>query len=133
MAEYDLICDICSRMLDPQEGIVSWTGDGEERGFALTHPACVPAENDQRLETRRLASPNEYLAFVTARLGRTLPDPRPLAAIVWALAPLVLRHDSASEMDAMRAASFGQRLGVKPGTSPGARSAQHPRDVEAGK
>ena len=35
-------------------------------------------------------------------------------AIVWALAPFVMRHDNPAEMDTMRAASFGARPGVKP-------------------
>jgi hypothetical protein len=31
-----------------------------------------------------------------------------------------MRHDNVGEMDALRAASFGQRVGVKPGSQDGA-------------
>ncbi len=37
-------------------------------------------------------------------------------AIVWGLAPFVMRPDNTAEMDSLRAASFGERPGVKPGT-----------------
>jgi len=59
------------------------------------------------------------VAFATERFGRTIVDPEPLRAIVWAIAPFVVRHDNPTEMDSMRAASFGQRLGIKPGTTDG--------------
>jgi hypothetical protein len=131
MAEYDLVCDSCGKALDPSDGVVSWTRDADrERGFALTHAACVPGEANERVETRRLVWPNEYLRFVTDRFGRAVADPAPLGAIVWALAPFVLRHDNPVEMDSMRAASFGQRLGVRPG-EPG--QPAHAREVESGK
>jgi hypothetical protein len=115
MSEYDLVCDACGRALEPPEAIVSWTSDGAvESAFAISHAACVAPEANTTVEARRLVSPNEYLAFVTDRLGRTINEPEPLRAIAWALAPFVMRHDNPSEMDSMRAASFGQRLGVRP-------------------
>jgi hypothetical protein len=78
--------------------------------------------------------PNEYLAFASARFGKRIADTEPLRAIVWALAPFVMRHDNPVEMDSMRAASFGQRLGVKPGEAPPA-AAPHapPPETDAGK
>jgi hypothetical protein len=59
--------------------------------------------------------PNEFLGFVSERFGREIAEPEPLRAIVWALAPFVVRHDNPAEMDILRAASFGARPGVKPG------------------
>ncbi|HUG56243.1 MAG TPA: hypothetical protein VMJ92_04120 [Candidatus Limnocylindrales bacterium] len=121
MSEYDLVCDACARGMHPDDALVSWRADGDtDLAFALTHPACAPAEASERAEVRRLVWPNEYLAFVTARFGRRVADADGLAAIVWALAPFVMRHDNPSEMDAMRAASFGERPGVKPGSAPAA-------------
>ena len=43
------------------------------------------------------------------------------AGIIAALAPFVMRHDNAAEVDGIRAASFGAIPGVKPGTEAGAR------------
>lgn len=121
MAEYDLICDDCGETADPATAVVSWTSDDAgERGFALTHAHHVPKANTQRTDVRRLVWPNEYLRFATERFGRAIADPEPLRAIVWAIAPFVMRHDNPTEMDSMRAASFGQRMGVKPGTTDGA-------------
>lgn len=117
MSEYDLVCDTCAKPLDPADGVVSWTTDGTaERGFVLGHTACVPAAATDRLELRRLVLPNELLGFVSERFGRQIADPEPLRAIVWALAPFVMRHDNPAEMDVLRAASFGARPGVKPGS-----------------
>ena len=116
MSEYDLVCDTCRKPLEPGDAARSWSADGDaEHDFTLGHAACVPAGATSRLEVRRLVGPNEFLAFVTERFGRQIADPEPLRAIVWALAPFVVRHDNASEMDVLRAASFGARPGVKPG------------------
>src|SRR5439155_26902862 len=107
--------------------------EGAETGFALTHAAHVPTAATERLEARKLVWPNEYLRFVSARLGMRIADPEPLRAIVWALAPFVMRHDNAAEMDGMRAASFGAVPGVKPGTQPTKPLAPPREEVEAGK
>lgn len=121
MAEYDLVCDTCGRACDPAAAMVSWTDDARgERAFALTHADHVPGTATERIEVRRLVWPNEYLHFLTARFGRAIADPESLRTIAWGLAPFVMRHDNPTEMDSMRAASFGQRLGVKPGTTDGA-------------
>lgn len=121
MAEYDLVCDTCGKPCDPAGAVVSWTDDTEgERAFALTHAEHVSATATQRVDVRRLVWPNEYLHFLTARFGRNIADPESLRTIAWGLAPFVMRHDNATEMDSMRAASFGERLGVKPGTTDGA-------------
>jgi hypothetical protein len=135
VAEYDLVCDACTEPCEPMEAIVSWTArDGTESDFRLTHAAHVPAGVTERAEVRKLTWPNEYLAFVSARLGKHIAEPEPLRAIVWALAPFVMRHDNAAEMDGMRAASFGAIPGVKPGTEASApRPAQQKEEVEAGK
>lgn len=119
MSEYDLVCDACAKPLDPADGVLSWTADGgTDRDFTLGHTACVPADASDRIELRRLILPNEFLGFVAARFGRQIADPEPLRAIVWALAPFVMRHDNLAEMDVLRAASFGARPGVKPGSDP---------------
>ncbi|MGH2377827.1 MAG: hypothetical protein ACRDGT_05070 [Candidatus Limnocylindria bacterium] len=116
MAEYDLMCDSCGEALETSDAVVSWTSEGDrEHGFALTHTAHAGGGATERLEVRQLVWPNVYLTFVSDRLGRRIEDPEPLRAILWALAPFVMRHDNPTEMDSMRAASFGQRLGVKPG------------------
>lgn len=137
VSEYVLVCDRCGQGVEPADAVVSWTASGEsDTAFALTHAACVPASATDRMEVRRLVGPNEYLSFVTGRLGRVISDPAPLRDIVWALAPFVLRPDSGAEMDTLRAASFGARPGVKPGTESavaavGPRSPGH--DMESGK
>ena len=138
VAEYDLICDVCGQTVEPALAVVSWTADGRgDTGFALTHLEHVPATATDRAEVRRLVWPNEFLRFLTDRLGRTITDPEPLRAIAWALAPFVMRHDSVTEMDGLRAASFGQRPGVKPGTNDGAvvtgGTPTKKSEVEAGK
>lgn len=116
MAEYDLVCDACHEPLRVEDGVVAWTAaDGVERGFALAHAGHAPPDANERAEVRQLVWPNVYLTFVSDRLGKRIADPEPLRAILWALAPFVMRHDNPAEMDSMRAASFGQRLGVKPG------------------
>ena len=126
MTEYDLVCDWCGEALEVEDAVVSWTaGDSGERGFALTHAGHAPAEATERTEGRQLVWPSGYLRFVSERLGHPVADPEPLRAILWALAPFVMRHDNPTEMDSMRAASFGQRLGVKPG--------KVPSDTHAGK
>jgi len=136
VSEYDLVCDQCGASCDPMEAIVSWRSqDGAESSFAITHPAHAPPEANERVEVRRLVWPNEYLTFVSARLGRRIAEPEPLRAIVWALAPFVMRHDNAAEMDGMRAASFGAIPGVKPGSEAQQRGPVQPakEEVEAGK
>ena len=116
MSEYDLVCDVCRKPLEPADAMVSWTLEGtSERGFALGHTACVPQGATARIEVRRLVLPNEFLGFVSERFGRQIAEPEPLRAIVWAHAPFVVRHDNPAEMDILRAASFGARPGVKPG------------------
>lgn len=117
-----------------EDAIVSWTvRGGEELAFALTHPAHVPAGATERTEARQLLWPNGYLRFVSERLGRAIGDPEPLRAILWALAPFVMRHDNPAEMDSMRAASFGARLGVKPGTQPAGIAPAGREEHEGGK
>ncbi len=134
MPEYDLVCDACGAPCAPTDAVVSWRSqDGAESGFALTHEGPVPAENGEREEVRRLIWPNEYLAFLAARFGKRIAEPEPLRAIAWALAPFVMRHDNAAEMDGMRAASFGAVPGVKPGTQPTKPLAPPREEVEAGK
>jgi len=117
------------------DAVVSWTSrDGTESAFALTHVAHVPSGATDRVEVRKLVWPNGYLAFVGARLGMRIADPEALRAIVWALAPFVMRHDNAAEMDGIRAASFGAIPGVKPGTEATApKPAPAKEEVEAGK
>ncbi len=135
MSEYDLVCDACGKSCEPMDAVVSWNAkDGSESGFALTHAAHVPAGASERIEVRKLVWPNEFLRFVSARLGMTIAEPEPLRAIVWALAPFVMRHDNPAEMDGMRAASFGAIPGVKPGTEATARPPTPAKEeVEAGK
>ncbi|MBI2324162.1 MAG: hypothetical protein HYU87_04270 [Chloroflexi bacterium] len=134
MAEYDLVCDVCREALSAADALISWTTEGQlERGFALTHTAHVPAGATDRFDGRMVTSPNGYLRFVSERLGHRVDDPEPLRAILWALAPYVVRPDNPAEMDAMRAASFGARLGVKPGTQPSALAAGAQEKHEAGK
>ena len=133
MAEYDLVCDACGAACQPDGAVVSWRSDAAgERDFALTHAGHVPDGATDRIEVSRLLGPNEYLRFVSDRLGRAIANPDPLRAIIWALAPFVLRHDSPAEMDTMRAASFGERPGVKPGTRGGG-PVPAAREQEAGK
>ena len=134
MAEYDLVCDACGRPLEAEDALVAWTTrDGGESGFALAHTAHVPAGSTDRVEVRHLVAPNGYLRFVGERLGRRIDDPEPLRAILWALAPHVMRHDNAAEMDSMRAASFGAMVGVKPGSKPSALAAGAEARHEGGK
>jgi hypothetical protein len=135
MSEYDLVCDACGKSCEPMDAVVSWNAkDGSESGFALTHAAHVPAGASERVEVRKLVWPNEFLRFVSARLGMKIAEPEPLRAIVWALAPFVMRHDNPAEMDGMRAASFGAIPGVKPGTEATApKPAPAKEEVEAGK
>src|SRR5712691_9746314 len=137
MAEYDLVCDACGAICDPLEALVSWTASADtETAFALTHAAHLPKGATERVEVRTLIWPNEYLRFVSARLGKRITDPEPLRAILAGLAPFVMRHDNPAEMDGMRAASFGAIPGVKPGTEATARAtgpAKPREEVEAGK
>lgn len=133
MAEYDLVCDACREPLSAEDGLISWTtAGGAERGFALTHAGHVPAEATVRVEARSVVSPTGYVRFVSDRLGRRIDDAEPLRAILWALAPFVMRPDNATEMDSMRAASFGARVGVKPGTQ-AASTASPEKQQEGGK
>jgi hypothetical protein len=131
MPEYDLVCDVCGRPLDPHDATISWSVDGEvERGFALTHTAHVPASATKRAEVRQVVWPNGYLFFFSERIGKRVEDADALRAILSALAPFVMRPDTGAEMDGLRAASFGQRPGVKPGTQPSAlaEAAQEPHE-----
>lgn len=121
MSEYDLVCDVCAIAVEPRDAVVTWVTDGQgERDFTLAHLACARPGATQRKEVRHLIAPNTFLEFVTERFGKTKGDPEPLRTIVWALAPFVMRHDNPSEMDALRAASFGAEPGVKFGTVAGA-------------
>ena len=130
MSEYDLVCDVCGKIVEPRDAVVTWVSDGQgEHDFTLAHIACAPPGATQRQEVKLLVAPNTFLTFVTDRFGRTNPDPEPLRSIVWALAPFVMRHDNPSEMDQMRAASFGAEPGVKPGA---AGAAGGPRKDEGG-
>ena len=118
MSEYDLICDVCARSIEPRDAVVTWIADGRgEHDFTLAHLACAPPGATDRTEVKLLVSPNTFLAFVTDRFGKPNPDPEPLRTIVWALAPFVMRHDNPAEMDSLRAASFGAEPGVKPGAA----------------
>ncbi len=121
MSEYDLVCDVCGKTVEPRDAVVTWITDGRgEHDFTLAHIACAPPGATDRQEVKLLVGPNTFLTFVTDRLGKVDPDPEPLRSIVWALAPFVMRHDNPSEMDLMRAASFGAEPGVKPGAAIGA-------------
>ena len=116
MSEYDLICDVCARSIEPRDAVVTWIADDRgEHDFTLAHLACAPPGATERTEVKLLVAPNTFLAFVTERFGKANPDPEPLRTIVWALAPFVMRHDNPAEMDSLRAASFGAEPGVKPG------------------
>src|SRR5437899_12991622 len=97
VAEYDLVCDSCSQTCDPLDAVVTWKVEGaSESGFALTHAAHAPTSGPSRIEVRRLIWPNEFLAFVNARLGKRIADPEPPPAIVATLAPLLIRpHNDA--------------------------------------
>lgn len=120
MSEYDLICDVCAVAVEPRDAVVTWVSDGQgEHDFTLAHVACAPPAATQRREVKLLVAPNTFLQFVSDRLGKANADPEPLRTIVWALAPFVMRHDNPSEMDALRAASFGAEPGVKFGATPG--------------
>ncbi len=116
MSEYDLVCDICGITVEPRDAVVTWVADARgEHDFALAHLACAPAGATDRREVKLLVGPNAFLEFTTERFGKTNPDPEALRSIVWALAPFVMRHDNAAEMDLLRAKSFGAEPGVKPG------------------
>lgn len=141
MSEYELVCDACGTVLRPEEGVVSWREDPAARsegGFALTHVACAPRDANARREARALVWPNGYLAFFGERFARlsegwSLADGSSLEALLHALAPFVMRHDSAGEMDAWRAASFGARPGVKPGEEGRAVVIKPGKEEEGGK
>ena len=133
MSEYDLVCDVCAIAVEPRDAVVTWVTDGRgEHDFTLAHIACAPAGATQRKEVRHLIAPNTFLEFVTERFGKAQPAPEPLRTIVWALAPFVMRHDNPSEMDSLRAASFGAEPGVKFGAAPAGSPATAPKD-EGGK
>ncbi len=131
MAEYDLVCDVCGETLAPPEAMLSWHEDAAtktESRFVLSHDRDAPAESNARREGRVLAWPNGYLAFFAERFARVgagwRTDTATLESLLQALAPFVMRPDTGSEMDSMRAASFGQRPGIKPSAE---------KAVEAGK
>ena len=133
MSEYDLICDVCAIAVEPRDAVVTWVTDGRgEHDFTLAHVACAPPGATHRKEVKLLVAPNTFLEFVGARFGTANPDPEPLRTIVWALAPFVMRHDNPSEMDSLRAASFGAEPGVKFGTAAAAGTATKAKD-EGGK
>lgn len=122
MSEYDLVCDVCAAALEPRDAAVTWIADGSgEHDFTLAHVACAPANATDSREVRRIVAPNGYLEFVSERIGRRNDDPEGLRTILWALAPFVMRPDNPSEMDTMRAHSFGAEVGVKYGTPPDAK------------
>ena len=132
MAEYDLVCDACGEPVPPHDAILSWREDAaakHEAEFTITHVGHAPADRNARREGRWLAWPNGYLTFFAERFERLAAgwrtDPAALESLLHALAPFVLRPDSGAEMDSYRAASFGQRLGIKPG--------QDEKEVEGGK
>jgi hypothetical protein len=131
MAEYDLVCDVCGQSLAAQDAVLSWREDmgaKVEADFTLAHPHCLPANANARREGRALAWPNGYLAFFAERFSRIgegwRTDAAALQTLLHALAPFVMRPDNAAEMDSLRAASFGQKVGVKPGAA---------KEVEGGK
>jgi len=127
------VCDVCAITVEPRDAVVTWVTDGSgEHDFTLAHIACAPPGATQRTEVKLLVAPNAYLAFVTERFGKANPGPEPLRTIVWALAPFVMRHDNAAEMDSIRAASFGAEPGVKPGLTAAA-GAPAKRDEDGGK
>lgn len=133
MSEYDLICDVCAAAVEPRDAVVTWVSDGRgEHDFTLAHVACAPPGATQRKEVKLLVAPNTFLEFVTDRFGKANADPEPLRTIIWALAPFVMRHDNPSEMDSLRAASFGAEPGVKFGAPAGAGAAPKAKD-EGGK
>jgi len=133
VSEYDLICDVCAVAVEPRDAVVTWVADGRgAHDFTLAHIACAPPGATERREVKQLVGPNAFLSFVAERFGETNADPEPLRTIIWALAPFVMRHDNAAEMDVWRAASFGAEPGVKPGAPPGAVTASKVKD-EGGK
>jgi len=116
VSEYDLVCDVCATSAEPRDAVITWVADGRgEHDFTLAHVACAPPGATERRDVKLLIGPNAFLAFATERFGRPNHDPEPLRAIVWALAPFVMRPDNPAEMDLLRAASFGAEPGVKPG------------------
>lgn len=134
MAEYDLVCDACAGPLDPEDAVISWTVAREmETDFALTHEGHVPPGATDRFEGRQAVWPNGFLRFFGERLGHRVADADQLRAILAALAPFVMRPDNPAEMDGMRAAAFGQRMGVKPGARPSALAAAAQEQHEGGK
>ena len=135
MSEYDLVCDVCAITMEPRDAVVTWVSSTDGRGehdFTLAHIACAPPGATHRKDVKLLVGPNTFLEFVSDRFGKANPDPGPLRAIVWALAPFVMRHDNPAEMDSLRAASFGAEPGVKFGAPAAAGAAAKPKD-EGGK
>lgn len=131
MAEYDLLCDVCGEPLLASEAVLSWREDAggkRESAFTLSHDAHAPKDANARREGRVLVWPNGYLAFFAERFARLAEgwtsEPAALETLLHALAPFVMRPDTGFEMDSYRAASFGQKLGIKPGAE---------KEVEAGK
>ena len=138
MAEYDLICDVCGEAMPPYEAVLSWQQDERakrESRFKLSHAAHAPKDANAQREGRVLAWPNGYLAFFAERFARIgagwQSEPETVAALLNALAPFVMRPDSGHEMDSMRAASFGQTLGVKPGET--GKAKEPAKEIEGGK
>ena len=131
MAEYDLVCDVCHESMPPEDAVLSWREDPtlkRESQFTLSHQVHAPGDANARRDGRWLSWPNGYLTFFADRFGRLAEgwtsEPATLQALLHALAPFALRPDTGVEMDSYRAASFGQRMGVKPGAE---------KEVEGGK
>ena len=71
MSEYDLICDVCARSIEPRDAVVTWIADDRgEHDFTLAHLACAPPGATERTEVKLLVAPNTFLAFVTERFGK---------------------------------------------------------------
>jgi hypothetical protein len=131
MAEYQLVCDVCHESMSAPDAMLSWREDAtakREWGFVLSHTSHAPADATARREGRWLAWPNGYLTFFADRFSRLSEgwstDAAALESLLHALAPFALRPDTGVEMDSYRAASFGQRMGIKPGAE---------KEIEGGK
>ena len=116
MSEYDLVCDVCAITMEPRDAVVTWVSSTDGRGehdFTLAHIACAPPGATHRKDVKLLVGPNTFLEFVSDRFGKANPDPDPLRAIVWALAPFVMRHDNPGAPAAAGAAAKPKDEGGK--------------------